>query len=112
MISRRSLLFVALASAATGALAASSATAAKESTKKIAIENIQFNPTDVTIKLGETLEWENKDIVPHTVTADDGSFDSKTIDPGKTWSYKPKKKGTFSYKCNFHPNMLAKFSVK
>jgi plastocyanin len=78
---------------------------------KLVISNVQF-PKDETVKTGDTVTWKNDDLVPHTVTADDGSFKSPTIEAGKEWSYKVTQKKTFSYKCDFHPNMHAKLIIK
>jgi plastocyanin len=71
----------------------------------VTIKVFQYQPAEVTVNAGETVKWENQDIVPHTVTADDGSFQSGTIDPGKSWSYTPKTAGRFTYTCTPHPNM-------
>lgn len=84
----------------------------KSQTVTVVIENMKFSPAELEVKKGETVIWVNKDLVPHTATADDGSFDSKMIGPGKSWKYQPKKAGTYSYKCTFHPTMLGSITVK
>jgi len=78
----------------------------------VAIKGFQFQPAELTVKAGDTVEWKNDDIVPHTVTADDGSFRSGKIAPGKTWTYKAAKAGTFGYTCTPHPNMHGKLIVR
>ena len=78
----------------------------------VVMKSFQFQPAELTVKAGTTVEWKNDDIVPHTVTADDGTFRSGKIQPGKTWTYKPAKPGTFSYTCTPHPNMHGKLIVK
>jgi plastocyanin len=47
----------------------------------------------------------NKDILAHTATttAKGPGFDSKVIEPGKSWKYVAKQKGDFPYTCAFHP---------
>jgi plastocyanin len=85
--------------------------AQKAAVHALVISNIQF-PKDEVVKTGDTVTWKNDDLVPHTVTAVDGSFKSPTIDAGKEWSYKITQKKTVAYKCDFHPNMRAKLVVK
>ncbi len=82
------------------------------SAQSIVIENMQFNSSDVTVSLGRKILWINKDLVPHTVTADNKSFNSPVILPGKSWTFKPLKKGSVSYSCSLHPVMHGKFTVK
>jgi plastocyanin len=80
-------------------------------THTLVISNIQF-PKDEVVKTGDTVTWKNDDLVPHTVTAEDGSFKSPSIEAGKDWSYKVTQKRTVAYKCDFHPNMHAKLIIK
>lgn len=78
-------------------------------------------PPDPHIKVGDTAVWHNKDGEPHTVTADDGAFDSspgyppdlsKTIQANTgTWSHKFTAAGTSPYHCNVHPNMQGTITV-
>lgn len=84
----------------------------KSTPVEVMIKDMVFSIPDVKIKMGESIKWVNTDLVPHTVTAEDKTFDSKTIDPGKSWIYRPRKIGKFSYKCIFHPTMKAAFSVQ
>jgi uncharacterized membrane protein len=69
---------------------------------------MDFDPAQVTVNTGDTVEWKNQDIFSHTVTADDGSFDSGLIDPGKSWKMTVKAGKTIAYHCRPHPNMRAK----
>ena len=48
--------------------------------------------------------WINKDPFPHTVTAA-GAFDSHPIAAGRSWKYKARRAGEFSYICTLHPTM-------
>jgi len=77
----------------------------------LVISNIQF-PKDEVVKTGDKVTWKNDDLVPHTVTADDGSFKSNSIEAGQSWTYKVTQKKTVAYKCDFHPNMHAKLIIK
>lgn len=84
----------------------------KATPKEVSIYNMKFSPEVLILKKGESIQWVNKDIVPHTVTADDGSFDSKNIEPGKSWIYQPKAAKKSTYKCNYHPTMKASLSIE
>jgi len=78
----------------------------------VTIENLQFNPATLTVKSGQKVIWTNKDLVPHTVTAQDHAFDSGTIAPGASWSLVPKHKGKIQYVCSFPPTMAAALIVE
>jgi uncharacterized membrane protein len=71
------------------------------------MKGIRFQPAELTVHPGETVEFKNEDIVAHTVTADDGSFDSGLIQPGSSWKMTVQKAGTIAYHCTPHPNMKA-----
>ncbi len=84
------------------------------STNAVAIKDFAFSPVDVKVKVGTTVTWTNKDSAAHTVTSDsssDDSFDSGSLAQGKTFTHTFKKAGTFSYHCNFHPDMMGKVEV-
>lgn len=80
-------------------------------THTVVIHNFAFQPPELTVNVGDTIVWKNTDIVSHTVTAADGSFDSDEIKPGKSWKLVAKKAGTFSYSCSPHPNMHGTLTV-
>lgn len=75
---------------------------------QVVMKAISFQPAELTVHAGETVTWKNEDIVAHTVTANDGSFDSGLIQPGGTWKMTVKSAGTLEYHCRPHPNMIAK----
>jgi plastocyanin/uncharacterized membrane protein len=74
----------------------------------VVMKGVKFQPAELTVRAGETVEFKNEDIFAHTVTADDGSFDSGLIQPGSTWKMTMPKAGTVGYHCRPHPNMRAK----
>ena len=76
------------------------------------IQNFAFDPASVTAAVGSTVTWTNQDNTAHTVTADDGSFDSKTIGNGQTFSQAFPTAGTFAYHCSIHSTMTATITVK
>ena len=71
----------------------------------VTIKNFAFNPGTATVHVGDTITWTNQDIAPHTATAKDGSFDTGTINKGKSGSHTFTKAGTIPYICSIHPNM-------
>jgi plastocyanin len=68
----------------------------------VAVQDNSFNPMQVQVSSGGTVTWTNTGAVPHTVTADDGSFDSGVIAAGGTFSFTPPGPGTYAYYCQFH----------
>jgi plastocyanin len=78
----------------------------------VTIQNFAFGPATLSVAVGSTVTWTNADSAAHTVTADDGSFDSKSIAAGSTFSQTFDTAGTFAYHCSIHPNMTASVDVK
>ena len=77
----------------------------------VVMRNMKFSPASVEIKPGETVEWTNEDITPHTATSAP-LFDSGSIDPDKSWRHTFTEPGNFPYTCTFHPDMKAVVTVK
>jgi plastocyanin len=76
------------------------------------MQNIAFDPKDVTVKVGQKVTWTNDDSVSHNVTAQSGaSFKSKDFGNGGTFSFSPTKAGTIKYVCTIHPGMTATLTV-
>jgi plastocyanin len=84
----------------------------KPKTHTVTIEGMRFQPEVLSVAPGDTIVWVNKDPVPHSATADAGSFDSESIQSGATWKYTIRNKGDFAYFCRFHPSMKALLHVK
>jgi len=82
-----------------------------QKTHTIVIENMQFNPPALEVAPGDRIVWRNQDLVPHTATAA-GSFDSGTIEAGKTWATVVAAPGTIAYVCTLHPTMKASLTVR
>ena len=80
-------------------------------TIQISMQNLEISPAEVPAKVGDTIEWINKDIVAHTATARNGDFDV-VLPPNKTASFVLKKAGAVDYYCRFHPNMKATLKVE
>ena len=73
-----------------------------------------YSPPTITVVIGvnNTVTWVNNDIAPHTVTADDGSFNSGNLDPGATWTHVFTTPGTYTYHCIYHQWMTGTIIVK
>jgi len=81
------------------------AQAATGDTVRIVMQNLAYQTAQITVTPGTTVVWVNQDQVQHTVTADDGSFDSGMIDPQATWARTFDTAGTIAYHCTPHPFM-------
>ena len=78
----------------------------------VKIDNFVFGPQTLTVPVGTTVTWTNKDDIPHTTVSTDGVFKSKVMDTDEEFSYKFTKEGTYSYYCSVHPKMTGKIVVK
>lgn len=94
-----------------GSVAPSTGASAPAAGTSVAIVNFGFNPSTLTVKVGDTVSWTNGSGTPHTVTADDGSFDSGTVNAGTPFQQTFSAAGTFSYHCTIHPSMKATITV-
>jgi len=72
---------------------------------KVEIANFAYDPDSVTVQVGGKVIWLNQDSAPHTATAEDGSFDTGTLEEGKLKSETFKQAGTYEYICQIHPDM-------
>jgi len=70
-----------------------------------------FDTPSLSASAGQTIMWTNTGTQAHTITADDNSFDSGSIDPGGTFSFSPTAAGTFAYHCTPHPWMKGTITV-
>ncbi len=68
----------------------------------ISIVGVSFGEKQVTVPVGTTIKWVHSAAVPHTVTSDDGLFDSGVLNNGGSFSYTFEEAGTFGYYCRFH----------
>ena len=80
----------------------------------ITIQGFAFNPQSITVKVGTTVTWTDKDTVSHTVTSLSGpaSFNSGPLTAsGGTFKFTFTQAGTYSYHCMIHPSMMASITV-
>jgi len=81
-------------------------------TMEVAIDNFAFGPTDLTVAVGTTVTWANRDDIPHTVVSTDKVFKSKVLDTDEKFSYTFNTPGTYPYFCSIHPKMTGKVVVQ
>jgi plastocyanin len=77
----------------------------------VTIRGMKFEPAIVTIEAGESVRFDNQDIVPHTATAK-GVFDSGAIAAHDEWSVLLAHPGTYAYGCTLHPVMTGQIIVR
>ena len=70
-----------------------------------------FDPPQSAVEPGSTITWTNNGDEPHTVTADDGSFDSGMLNPGDSYTVAFDGQGTVTYHCAIHPEMRGSVTV-
>jgi plastocyanin len=79
---------------------------------EVKIDNFSFGPQTVTVPVGATVTWTNRDDIPHTSVSTDGVFKSKVIDTDEKFSYTFARAGTYPYYCSIHPKMTGQVVVK
>ena len=76
----------------------------------VEIANFSFEPSTLEVKPGDTIVWHNRDIVPHTATALDQTWDSGAIAPGESGKLLVEASMQLEYFCAYHPSMLGRLS--
>ena len=108
--SRRSSRPLAVLAAALGLGLGAAEPAAKGTTHTVVMEAVSFRPGVLTVRVGDSVVWQNKDLFPHTATAP--TFDSKIIAVDRSWRYVAKARGEFPYVCSLHPTMKGTLRVR
>jgi plastocyanin len=81
-----------------------------EASPTVVMEKLAFSPATLTVRRGAEVLFDNKDVAPHTVTADEGDRDSGIIDPGSAFRLVVDE--PFAYHCVIHPSMTAKIELE
>ena len=84
---------------------------AEETTTNVMIDNFTFEPAQLTVKVGTTVTWKNRDDIPHTVVSA-GKFRSKTMDTDDSFSFTFTAAGDYKYFCSLHPHMTGMIKVE
>ena len=85
---------------------------ASSAVAEVKIDNFSFGPQTLTVPVGATVTWTNRDDIPHTIVSSDDAFKSKVRDTDETFSYTFTKPGTYNYFCSIHPKMTGKVVVQ
>lgn len=86
--------------------------AASAAVSRIGIHNFKFDPPTITVSVGTTVTWINRDETVHTVTSEDGRLASVGLNNGEQFSYRFAAPGTYAYHCALHPHMMARIIVQ
>ena len=78
----------------------------------VKIDNFSFGPQTITLPVGGTVTWTNRDDTPHTVVSTEGVFRSKAQDTDDKFSYTFTKAGKYPYYCSLHPKMTGQIIVQ
>ena len=111
MLERAAVALAALGSMLVGIGCAPEAKA-RPSLRQVIIRDMRYEPAEMTVAVGDTVEWVNRDLVPHTATARSREWDSGNIEADASWRTIPGTRGPLPYACLFHPGMEAKLIVQ
>jgi plastocyanin len=78
---------------------------------EVHIDNFTFEPKELTVKVGTTVTWKNRDDIPHTVVSA-GKFRSKTMDTDDSFAFTFAAAGEYKYFCSLHPHMTGVVKVE
>jgi plastocyanin len=84
---------------------------AQSNQQTVSIRDFSFEPAQLSVEPGTTVTWTNEGNEPHTVTADNGLFDSGVLYPGDSYSVQFDGMGTVSYYCTLHPSLTGGITV-
>ena len=77
----------------------------------VKIDNFTFGPAELTVPVGTTVTWTNRDDVPHNVVSTERKFASPVLDTNEQFSHTFDAKGTHKYYCSIHPKMTGEVIV-
>jgi plastocyanin len=101
-----------VATIAASGIALSLASPVAAASHSIAITDSAFRTAVLTVQVGDTVTWTNADDRPHTVTSQDGAFDSGNVGEGAAFSFTFTAPGTYTYLCEYHPDMTGTIVVE
>lgn len=89
-----------------------SASSTASQTSSVAIKDMAFSPTNISVKKGTKVTWTNNDSMGHSVISEnDGGPHSSVLSKGQSYSFTFDAAGTFNYICGVHPSMKGKVTV-
>lgn len=87
------------------------ATATNTTGTAVSIVNFAFQPSNVTINVGDSVTWTNNDQSAHTSTSKTDLWDSGTLQNGNTFTFTFNAPGSYGYLCTIHPSMQGSVTV-
>ena len=78
----------------------------------VVVAQFEFAPSPLRVSVGDTVVWENRDLVPHTASADDNAWDSGDIPARQSRVVVMREKGEYTYDCLYHSNMKGTLIVR
>ncbi len=78
----------------------------------VQIRNLRFSPSELVVAPGDTVVWVNKDLIPHTITADDRSWDSERLNQNDRWEIVVHEGMRETYFCRYHPSMTGRLLIR
>lgn len=80
-------------------------------THRVDIRAFAFEPVELTVSVGDTVEWFNHDLAPHTATDVDGTWDTGELAKGNVQAIRFDEPAQLAYFCTFHPHMTGIITV-
>ena len=77
----------------------------------VEISEFRFSPTELTVRIGDTVEFINRDVVPHTVTELEKNWDSGFLGAEQSWTLKINQQTAAEYFCAYHPSMRGSLKI-
>jgi 3',5'-cyclic-AMP phosphodiesterase len=81
-------------------------------TTEVKIDNFAFTPKSLTVKVGATVTWTNRDDIPHVVLSTEKKFSSPVLDTDQAFSFRFQEPGSYPYFCKIHPTMTGTIVVE
>lgn len=78
----------------------------------VTIDRFEYQPPNLAVNAGDTVVWDNRDLVPHTATSQGFALETGSLAPGASAAHVAGRKGTYAYVCRFHPAMTARLVVR
>jgi plastocyanin len=78
----------------------------------VEIRGMAFHPAVLTVERGDTVEWVNRDIVPHTATATDSAWTTGALVQGQSGRHVAGEPGEQRYFCELHPSMEGRLVLR
>ena len=108
---RRDVLVGVAAAVAVLTVSSKTGFASESKTHDVTIKSFEFEPEVIAAKIGDSIRWLNEDLVPHTATALEESWDTDEIVKGESRTITVTKDMETSYFCRFHPRMKGRIEL-